>query len=277
MLYCHHVRHVVGRILPLAAIQTMTATQSSPIPMPPGRDRKAPIHLENVSFAFGPTTVLEGLTLSIQAGEFVAIVGPSGTGKTTLLNLLAGYLKPTGGNVSVSGRARMVYQSDGLFPWKTVRENILLGLREIPDAAERERRFQAMLDLIGLTDFPDHYPHQLSGGMRQRAELGRALVGETDILLLDEPFSALDYLTRLRLRQELSRMLEERPRTTVLVTHDIEEAAQLADRVIVLTERPARPRAEFTIPVPRPREPTHPEVVSIIHQILMTMGIGGKR
>lgn len=277
MLYCHQVRHGVGCILPVATAETMTATQTPPIPKPPISDRPAPIRLENVSFAFGATSVLEGMTLSIHAGEFVAIVGPSGTGKTTLLNLLAGYLKPTGGTVTITGKARMVYQSDGLFPWKTVRENILLGLREISDAAERERRFQAMLDLIGLSDFPDHYPHQLSGGMRQRAELGRALVGETDILLLDEPFSALDYLTRLRLRQELSRMLDERPRTTVLVTHDIEEAAQLADRVIVLTERPARPRAEFTITVPRPRDPTHPEVVSTIHQILMTMGIEGRR
>ncbi len=261
----------------MAATETMTLTQSTSIPSPPVNNQSAPIRLENVSFAFSAISVLEQVTLTIHAGEFVAIVGPSGTGKTTLLNILAGYLKPTGGTVTVSGKARMVYQSDGLFPWKTVRENILLGLRDVPQVAEREERFQAMLDLIGLTEFADHYPHQLSGGMRQRAELGRALIGETDILLLDEPFSALDYLTRLRLRQELSRMLDERPRTTVLVTHDIEEAAQLADRVIVLTERPAKPRAEFTLSIPRPRDPTHAEVVSTVHQILMTMGIEGRR
>jgi len=124
-----------------------------------------------------------------------------------------------------------------------------------------------------LEGFEHHYPHQLSGGMRQRVELARALAGESDILLLDEPFSALDYLTRLRLRQELARLLDERPRTVVLVTHDIEEAAQLADRIIVLSERPAQIRYELSIATPRPRDLTHPEVVSAIHRILTEMGI----
>lgn len=234
------------------------------------RTDSAVIELANVSHAYGDRAVLEGLTLEVKAGEFIAIVGPSGAGKTTLLSILAGYLQPTGGTVRVSGRARMVYQNDGLFPWRTVRENILLGLRDVP-AAEQEERLRSLLELVGLADFADTYPHRLSGGMRQRAELARALAGETDILLLDEPFSALDYITRLRMRQELAHLLAERPRTVALVTHDLEEAAQLADRVIVLSERPARPRAELTIAAPRPRDPTHPEVVAVLRQILQVM------
>jgi ABC-type nitrate/sulfonate/bicarbonate transport system ATPase subunit len=130
-----------------------------------------------------------------------------------------------------------------------------------------------LLALIGLKGFEAHYPHQLSGGMRQRVELARALAGDTDTLLLDEPFSALDYLTRLRLRRELARMLRERPRTVVLVTHDIEEAAQLADRVVVLSERPARIRCELTLELERPRDPTHPQVVEAMHRILTVLGL----
>jgi NitT/TauT family transport system ATP-binding protein len=127
--------------------------------------------------------------------------------------------------------------------------------------------------LIQVEGFEDHYPHQLSGGMRQRVELARALAGDSDILLLDEPFSSLDYLTRLRMRQELARLLDDRPRTVVLVTHDIEEAAQLADRVIVLTDRPAQIRRELNITTPRPRDLTHPEVVHAVRVILTLLGI----
>jgi ABC-type nitrate/sulfonate/bicarbonate transport system ATPase subunit len=231
------------------------------------------VELTDVQYAYGSTTVFTQLSLSIRPGEFLGIVGPSGCGKTTLLSLLGGHLTPTQGSITVVGRPRTVYQSDGLFPWRTVRENILIGLREVPDVAEKERRLQEMLSLVGLSDFAENYPHQLSGGMKQRVELARALVGESEILLLDEPFSALDYLTRLRLRQELSRLLKERPRTVALVTHDIEEAAQLADRVIVLSERPAYPKEELTIAVPRPRDPTDPAVITAIHRILTVMGI----
>ena len=141
----------------------------------------------------------------------------------------------------------MVFQQDGLFPWQTVSENIALGLRYLKDQGERRRQVRELLDLIRLDGFENHYPHQLSGGMKQRVELARALAGDSDTLLMDEPFSSLDYLARMRMRQELSRILQQRPRTVVLVTHDLEEAAQLADRVIVLTERPARIRCELTI------------------------------
>ena len=142
----------------------------------------------------------------------------------------------------------MVYQQDGLFPWQTVSQNIALGLRHLKDPAERERQIRELLELIRLEGFENHYPHQLSGGMRQRVELARALAGDSETLLMDEPFSSLDYLARIRMRQELARILQERPRTVVLVTHDIEEAAQLADRVIVLTERPAQIRCELSNP-----------------------------
>lgn len=229
--------------------------------------------LSRVSHAFGDVAVLRNLSFAVEPGEFVALVGPSGCGKTTLLNVLSGYIKPNGGTVRVVGNARTVYQHDGLFPWLTVRENIMLGLRSGAKAAEVEDRLAEMVRLIGLQGFEEHYPHRLSGGMRQRAELGRALAGDTDILLMDEPFSSLDYLTRLRLRHELALMLAERPRTVVLVTHDIEEAAQLADRVVVLTERPARVRCEIVVRTPRPRTCTHPEVTETVHRTLEALGL----
>ncbi|MDT4965411.1 MAG: NitT/TauT family transport system ATP-binding protein, partial [Acidobacteriota bacterium] len=155
----------------------------------------------------------------------------------------------------------------------TVEQNIQMGLRHVRSEADRNRELQELLALIGLNGFANHYPHQLSGGMRQRVELARSLAGDSDTLLLDEPFSALDYLTRLRLRRELARMLKERPRTVVLVTHDIEEAAQLADRVVVLSERPARIRCELTLNLERPRDPTNPRVVEAMHQILTVLGL----
>ncbi|HKP12082.1 MAG TPA: ABC transporter ATP-binding protein [Blastocatellia bacterium] len=232
-----------------------------------------PLRLDAVAKSFGAVEVLRDFSLEVERGEFVAIVGPSGCGKTTLLNLFSNFEQPSAGRVITSGHIRMVYQQGGLFPWQTVAENIRLALRHIKDAGEQQRQFQEMLGLIDLSGFGDHYPHQLSGGMRQRVELARALAGETDTLLMDEPFSSLDYLTRLRLRQEFARLLAERPRTVVLVTHDIEEAAQLADRVVVLTERPARVRCELRLGLPRPRDLTHPEVVSAVHRILAEMGL----
>jgi NitT/TauT family transport system ATP-binding protein len=232
-----------------------------------------PLVLSHVSRSFGALRVLSDLSLEIARGEFVAVVGPSGCGKTTLLNLLSGYDQPSSGAIRREGRSRMVYQQDGLFPWRTVAENIALGLRHVADGVERKRQLQEMLALIGLEGFENHYPHQLSGGMRQRVELARAMAGESDLLLMDEPFSALDYLTRLRMRQELARMLDERPRTVVLVTHDIEEAAQLADRIVVLSERPAQIRFELRVELPRPRDLTHPEVVYATHRVLTEMGL----
>jgi NitT/TauT family transport system ATP-binding protein len=215
--------------------------------------------LTSVSREFGPVDVLRNITLDIEHGEFVALVGPSGCGKTTLLNILSGDDSPSSGVIQHAGRMRMVYQQDGLC--------------HLTDPRERRRQVDLMIRLIQVEGFEDHYPHQLSGGMRQRVELARALAGDSDILLLDEPFSSLDYLTRLRMRQELARLLDDRPRTVVLVTHDIEEAAQLADRVIVLTDRPAQIRRELNITTPRPRDLTHPEVVHAVRVILTILGI----
>lgn len=231
------------------------------------------LYLDNVSCWFGAVEVLRDFTLSIYSGEFVALVGPSGCGKTTLLGLYSGFYKPTCGTLTRTGRVSMVYQQDGLFPWYTVAENIALGLNEVKDEAERARKLKEMFDLIGLQGFENHYPYQLSGGMRQRVELARAMAGETEILLLDEPFSSVDYLTRLKMRRELARMVFERPRTVVLVTHDIEEAAQLADRIIVLSERPATIRRELHVSLPRPRNLTHPEVVRVVRATLAELGL----
>jgi NitT/TauT family transport system ATP-binding protein len=232
--------------------------------------------LEGVSRRFGEVEVLRELSFDILHGEFVAVIGPSGCGKTTLLNVLSGHDAPTSGSIERRGRQRMVYQQDGLFPWQTVYQNIALGVRELKDVAERQRQVAELLKLIRLEGFAGHYPHQLSGGMRQRVELARALAGDSETLLMDEPFSSLDYLARLRMRQELARILHERPRTVVLVTHDIEEAAQLADRVIVLTERPARIRCELRIRQSRPRGLTDPEVVRAVDRLLSELGIQGE-
>lgn len=231
------------------------------------------LQLRHVSHSFDTLEVLSDLSFEVLQGEFVAIVGPSGCGKTTLLNLLSGFDQPASGLIERNGESRMVYQQDGLLPWQTVSENIALGLRHVKSEPQRRQEVQELVRLIRLEEFENSYPHQLSGGMRQRVELARALAGSSDILLLDEPFSSLDYLTRLRMRQEVARILQERPRTVVLVTHDIEEAAQLADRVIVLGERPAQIRYELGLATPRPRDPTHPEVVEAIRHILKELDV----
>jgi NitT/TauT family transport system ATP-binding protein len=227
----------------------------------------------SVSKAFGTTEVLREVSFEVLSGEFVAIVGPSGCGKTTLLNAASQFDQPDSGTINVDGRIRMVYQKDGLFPWLTVAENIELGVRDVKDKNARTDQVDELLALIQLAPFRDHYPHQLSGGMRQRVELARSLGGNSDILLLDEPFSALDYITRIYMRSELARILSQRPRTVLLVTHDIEEAAQLADRIFVLSSRPSQIRFELSICAPRPRELTHPEVLSATEKILYELGL----
>lgn len=235
--------------------------------------RTARIELSRVCLSFGSVEVLRDVSLTIHQGEFVAIIGPSGCGKSTLLNVISREIPPLSGSVESQGQIRMIYQQDGLFPWQTVSENISLGLRSVADPGERSRQLAELVQLIGLEGFENHYPHQLSGGMRQRVELARAMAGGSDVLLMDEPFSSLDYLTRLRMRAEVVRLLEERPRTVVLVTHDIEEAAQLADRVVVLTGRPAQIRREIAIRAPRPRALTDPVVVDTTREVLAELDL----
>jgi NitT/TauT family transport system ATP-binding protein len=229
--------------------------------------------LEQVSHSYGNVAVLHDLNLDVRPGEVVVLVGPSGCGKTTILNLLSGFIKPVSGTVTRQGIIRTVYQQDGLFPWLTVSENISIGLRSVKDSDVRNQEMLDLIQLIHLEGFEKHYPHQLSGGMRQRVELARVLAGDSDILLMDEPFSALDYQTRIRMRRELVRVLEKRHRTVVFVTHDIEEAAQLADRVLVLSNRPATIRRELHIDTMRPRDLTDPAVIGAMKEILTELGL----
>ncbi len=228
---------------------------------------------ENVSHSYGTVDVLHNLNLSVKPGEVVVLVGPSGCGKTTILNLLSGHIQPLSGTIRREGAIRTVYQQDGLFPWLTVSENIGIGLRSMKDEGQRKQEINELLDLVHLEGFANHYPHQLSGGMRQRAELARVLAGDSDILLMDEPFSALDYQARLNMRAELIRVLAKRPRTVVFVTHDIEEAAQLADRVLVLSKRPATVCYELPINASRPRVVGDAEVVDAMKTILRELGL----
>ena len=229
--------------------------------------------LQKVSHSYGAVAVLNDMNLVVKQGEVVVLVGPSGCGKTTILNLLSGYITPVEGTIQRNGIIRTVYQQDGLFPWLTVSENILMGLRKTADDNQQKKELGELIELIHLEGFEDHYPHQLSGGMRQRVELARVLSGESDILLMDEPFSALDYQTRLRMRQELVRLLKQRPRTVVFVTHDIEEAAQLADRVLVLSNRPATVCRELQIEAPKPRDLTSNAVIEAMKAVLQELGL----
>ncbi|MBV8859342.1 MAG: ABC transporter ATP-binding protein [Acidobacteria bacterium] len=229
--------------------------------------------VREVSHSFGGAPVLDRIGFEVAPGEVVAFVGPSGCGKTTLLRLLSGFYRPEAGAVERRGSTRMIYQQDGLLPWLTVSENIALGLRHVAEKASREERLARLLQLIRLQGFARHYPHQLSGGMRQRVELARALAGDTSVLLMDEPFSSLDYQTRARMRAELTRVLSERPVAVVLVTHDIEEAVLLADRVLVLSERPAHVLCELRPEGERPRDVTSPALRATMKSILERLSL----
>ena len=229
------------------------------------------LSMHGVGFDYPGTSVIDGLDLEVAAGELVVCVGPSGCGKSTLLGLLGGHLQPTRGTVRRGGASRTIYQDGGLFPWLTVRENIAAGVPAT--ATDRAAKVTEWLAITRLAEFADHFPHQLSGGMRQRCELARALAAETDILLLDEPFSALDYQTRTRMRRELVATLAARPRTVVFVTHDIEEAVQLGDRVIVLGARPTRVQRVLALPLARPRAPAAPGVADAEQAIMDELGL----
>jgi NitT/TauT family transport system ATP-binding protein len=212
-------------------------------------------------YVSGPGSVLalDDINLTIAPGEFLCIVGPSGCGKSTLLRILAGLDHQTGGSITVDAPGwavenAMVFQESGLFPWMSVEANVRFGLmtRGVP-AAEAAARVEAALKLVGLTKFRHHYPHQLSGGMRQRSAIARAFVTDPAMLLMDEPFAALDAQNRVILQAELVRLWEETRKTVVYVTHSIEEALSLGDRTVVMTAQPGRIKQIIDVPFPHPR------------------------
>lgn len=210
----------------------------------------------------GGIPALEDVSFSVDEAEFVCIVGPSGCGKSTLLKLLAGLIEPTSGELHFTDepaagglRNALVFQEHGLFPWMTVLDNVAFGL-EMQGIARKERCAGALeiLEQVGIAGFARHFPHELSVGMRQRAAIARALLADPPLLLMDEPFSALDAQSRLVLQEELLRIWRSHQKMVVFVTHDIEEAALLGDRVLVMTGRPGRIQREFRVPLGRPRD-----------------------
>jgi NitT/TauT family transport system ATP-binding protein/sulfonate transport system ATP-binding protein len=242
------------------------------------------IRVDGISRSFateqGVLHVLDDISLEVADGETVAIVGPSGCGKSTLMNILAGFDVPDRGTVSVDGvvqtrpssRGILISQNGSVFPWLTVRQNLMFGLvgRE---EAERKRLADHYAEMVGLKGFEARYPHELSGGMLKRAELARALVVKPEILYMDEPFSALDALLHLRMRTELLRILEQERHTVLLITHDVEEAIHLADRIIVLSGRPTTIKATFAVPLAHPRKLSGAPVQELRAAILRELGV----
>lgn len=222
-------------------------------------------------------TALKDINLTVEDGEFVCLVGKSGCGKTTLLRMTAGLDTPTGGSVTLNGKevgdpdskVGIVFQEDRLFPWRTIRKNVEFGL-ELANVSQQQRRERALyyLDLVGLSNFSEAHPHELSGGMKQRAAIARALANEPEVLLMDEPFGALDAQTRLQMQDELIRIYEKEKRTIVFVTHSVDESVFLADKVVVLTPSPGHIEEIVKIDLPRPRDRTELEVVQYIKKIM---------
>ena len=243
------------------------------------------IDIRNLNHAFdlqgSRLEVLQSIDLSVAAGEFVALLGPSGCGKSTLLRLVSGLDRPTAGSIRADGviidrpepSRILVFQDPTLFPWASVWKNVATGLDARGVLERQTGRVDDALKLVGLTAFAQAYPHQLSGGMAQRAALARALVNDPALLLLDEPLGQLDSLTRLTLQTELLALWRDKGFTAILVTHDVEEAVLLASRVIVLSELPAHIKAEFTVDLPYPRHRDNPEFIVLRRQILGTLGL----
>ena len=242
------------------------------------------LQARGVSMAFtrdgNVTPVLDNVSMEAAAGEFVCLLGPSGCGKSTMLNILAGFLEPSRGEVLIDGEAVhgpdprriFVFQERGVFPWLTVEGNVGFGLFNLP-REERERKIAYYIKLVGLQGFEKAYPMELSGGMKQRLEVARALAVNPDMLLLDEPFGALDSITRLLMRVELLRIWEAEKKTIVFVTHDIEEAIQLADRVLVMSARPARIQRVVEIDIPHPRDISSPRYLELRDGIFEQIGL----
>jgi len=248
--------------------------------------KDAVISIRNLSMRFPgkrageEIAVLENVNAGVARGEFVCIVGPSGCGKSTLLNIVAGFLEATSGEILVEGlpvrrpdpRRIFVFQENGVFPWLNVHENVGFGLRQ-QTRSERDRIIGRYIDMVGLGGFENAYPHELSGGMRQRVEIARALAANPDIIYMDEPFGALDFLTRLKMRTDLVRIWQSEKKTILFVTHDIEEAVQLADRVLIMTARPATIQEVVDVDLPRPRHLDSPGYLEKRDRIFQLMGM----
>jgi len=229
----------------------------------------------------GTLPVVDEVSLQVADGEFIAIVGPSGCGKSTLMRMIAGFIPPDGGRVVIDGATRtkpspqgiLISQHGSVFPWLTVQRNLMFGLNGARPTSEKVAIADHYADIVGLKGFEGSYPHELSGGMLKRVELARALAVKPAILYMDEPFSALDALMSLRMRNELLRILGQERHTVLLITHDVEEAIHLADRVMVLSPRPARIQATFEVKLPHPRKLTSPEVQQMRKAILKELGV----
>jgi NitT/TauT family transport system ATP-binding protein len=245
----------------------------------------ARLEIRGVSHAFAlekrSLPVLEDIDFTVEPGEFVALLGPSGCGKSTLLRLAAGLEPPTQGTLLVDGipitgtdpSRTIMFQDPTLFPWRTVHANAQLGPEARGTLAANAGKIEDALSLVGLSGFAEAYPHQLSGGMAQRASLARALVNEPRLLMLDEPLGKLDSLTRLAMQREIVALWERERFTALLVTHDVEEALLLADRVLVLSDRPACIRADIRVETPRPRRRDDAGLVTLREEILGLLGL----
>jgi ABC-type nitrate/sulfonate/bicarbonate transport system ATPase subunit len=227
----------------------------------------------------GALPVIGGVSFSVADGEFVAIVGPSGCGKSTLMNIVAGFERADRGSVRVDGaelagpspKGIVISQHGSVFPWLTVQQNLMFGLTG--DDGDKAALADHYAEMVGLKGFEASYPHELSGGMLKRAEVARAFVVKPDILYMDEPFSALDALMNLRMRTELLRILGEERHTVLLITHDVEEAIYMADRIMVLSPRPTTIQATFQVNLPHPRKLSSPEAQTLREDILRELGL----
>jgi ABC-type nitrate/sulfonate/bicarbonate transport system ATPase subunit len=244
--------------------------------------RQVPRSEEAVNRHEKSIVVLDDINLEFQDGEMVCILGPSGCGKSTLLRMIAGFEHPSSGQVLINNEvvtkpradSIFVFQHSGLLPWMTVWENVELGVRHLTNADERNRTIQDYIDMVDLRRFEHHYPHQLSGGMLRRAELARALAVNPDTLIMDEPFSGLDFLTHMKVREEVVNMHEFIRKTTLVVTHDIDDALIMGDRVIVMSGRPAHVKLERKLDFGRPRDlGTNPELRALRDEIFFMLGV----
>lgn len=242
------------------------------------------IQIKDLSVCFGDqansTIAVNNVSLEIKAGEFVSIIGPSGCGKSTLLNVVAGFIKPTKGQALIDGKPitgpgsdrGVVFQQYSLFPWKTVKANVEFGLKmQGMPIATRDSIARTLLGIAGLLSFANHYPDQLSGGMKQRVGIIRALATNPQVLLMDEPFGALDAQTRIVMQQILTNMWQKFKLSVLFITHDIDESIFLSDRIFVMTSRPGSLKAEISVPLPRPRTPemvSSPEFLKLRAQIV---------